>query len=59
MVSPLKLSSGWVLFHSDNSDQSITDAREYIKRMGLTGSECRIIRRDGAIMVIAKQEIEI
>ena len=49
---------GTVLFASDDSDQSIQEAREYIREKRLTGDDCRIIRKAGSVMVVAKRSPE-
>ena len=48
---------GWILYHSDDSEASLTEAREYISTNRLTAEDCRLIRKDNAIMVIAKRRI--
>ena len=49
---------GTILYASDDSDQSIQEAREYIARTGLTEDDCRIIRKAGSVMVVAKRSPE-
>ncbi len=51
------VSQGWILYHSDDSDASLTEAREYISANRLTSDDVRLIRKDNAIMVIAKRRI--
>lgn len=53
----MTIQSGSVIYHSDDSEQSIKEAREYIKRMKLTGDDVRIIRKDDAVMVVTKRSI--
>ena len=53
----MAVSQGWILYHSDDSDASLTEAREYISTNRLTAEDCRLIRKDNAIMVIAKRRI--
>ena len=48
---------GWILYHSDDSEASLTEAREYISDHGLTAEDVRLIRKDNAIMVVAKRRI--
>jgi len=49
--------SGFILYASEESEESITQARDYIKRMGLTESDCRLIRVEGQIRVVSKREL--
>lgn len=51
------IQTGTVMYASDDSPESITEAREYIKRMGLTAEDVRLIRKDGQVLVIAKRRI--
>lgn len=51
------VSEGWILYHSDDSEASLTEAREYISDHGLTAEDVRLIRKDNAIMVVAKRRI--
>lgn len=53
----MPLDAGFVLYASTDCEESIADAREYIKRMGLTGDDVRLIKRDGQILVLTKREI--
>ena len=46
-----------VLFHSDDSDAGTQDARAYIARFGLTSDQVRLIKKAGAVMVIAKVDV--
>jgi len=46
-----------VLYASDDSATSITDAREYIRHHGLTQDDVRLIRKDGSVMVVAKRDV--
>lgn len=43
--------SGFILYAIDDSEQSITEARAYVKDMGLTKDQVSLIRKDGMIMV--------
>lgn len=45
------------LYASDDSDTSIAEAREYIKRHGLTQEDVRLIRKGGSVMVVAKRDV--
>ena len=51
------LEPGTVMYASDDSPESIAEAREYIKRMGLTADDVRLIRKGGQVLVIAKRRI--
>lgn len=42
------------MYASDDSEASITDAREYIRQNGLTAEQVKLIRKDGQILVVAK-----
>lgn len=53
----MAVSQGWILYHSDDSDASLTEAREYISDQGLTAEDVKLIRKDSAIMVVAKRRI--
>ena len=45
--------SGMVIFASDDCEDAVIDAREYIKRMKLTHDDVKLVKRDGQILVIA------
>lgn len=47
-----------VLFASDDTDASLTDAKEYIKSMGLTKLDVKLIKKQGQILVVAIRGIE-
>lgn len=47
------------LYHSDDSPESITEAREYIAKHGLTKEQCKLIRRGSEVMVISLRELKI
>ena len=53
----MPLEPGTVMYASDDSPESITEAREYIKRMGLTADDVRLIKKDGQVLAIAKRMI--
>lgn len=46
---------GTVLYASTDTPESITEARAYIAEQGLTQDDCRLIRVDGQIRVVAKK----
>lgn len=51
------LSEGTTLYHSDDSEQSIKEAREYCKNNGYGKEDVKIIKKDGFVMVITRREI--
>ena len=53
----MTIKPGTVLYASDDSQASITDAREYIRHHSLTQDDVRLIRKDWSVMVVAKREI--
>ena len=42
-----------VIFASDDSEEALTDARTYLARWEYTRDDCKLIKRDGQILVIA------
>lgn len=52
----MQLEVGYVLFAA--TWEAIDEARDYIKRMGLTADDVRIVRSDDGINVKTKREIE-
>jgi len=53
----VQLEPGTVMYASAAIPESITDAREYIKRMGLTADDVRLIKKDGQVLVVTKRRI--
>lgn len=51
----MQFDAGAVLYASDDSEASITQAREYILREGLTADDVRLIKKEGMVLVIAKR----
>jgi len=49
--------SGFVLYACGDHPDSVTQARDYIKRMGLTESDCRLIRVEGQVRVLSKRRL--
>ena len=45
----------WVLYASDDSPESVKEAREYIKAQGFTADDVRLIKVDGQVRVVAKR----
>lgn len=50
--------SGTVMYASDTTEASLTDAKEYISRMGLTKLDVKLIKKQGQILVVAIRGIE-
>lgn len=48
---------GHILYASDDSEASVTEAREYIREQGLTAEDVRLIRKEGQILVVAQRRI--
>ena len=46
-----------VIYCSDDSPTSITEARDYIRQHSLTQEDVRLIRKDGSVMVVAKRGV--
>ena len=53
----MPLEPGTVMYASDDSPESIAEAREYIKRMGLTADDVRLIRKNEQVLVVTKRRI--
>ena len=49
--------SGAVMYASKDCPESLTEAREYIARFGLTSDQVRLIRVDGQIRVVTKEDV--
>ena len=47
-----------VLYASTDTPEAITEARAYIAEQGLTQDDCRLIRVDGQIRVVAKKCVD-
>lgn len=43
------------MYHSDDSDLSVSEAREYCKLNGYGKEDVKIVKKDGFVMVIAKR----
>ena len=50
--------SGTVMYASDDTDESLTDAKQYISRMGLTKLDVKLIKKQGQILVVAIKGID-
>jgi len=48
-----------VLYASDDSPDAVAEARAYAKRHGLTGDDCKIIKRDKQCLVISKRDLKL
>lgn len=49
--------AGFTLYACGDHPDSITQAKDYIRRMCLTGLDCRLIRVEGQIRVVSKREL--
>lgn len=49
------ITAGHILYASADHPDSVTEAREYIARMGLTADDVRLIRKSGNVLVVAKR----
>jgi len=49
--------SGFTLYACGDHPDSITQAKDYIRRMSLTESDCKLIRVDAQIRVVSKREL--
>ena len=47
-----------VIFASDDSEEALADARTYLARWEYTRDDCKLIKRDGQILIIAERDIE-
>ena len=45
------------LYASDESAASVTEARDYIKRMELTKEDVKLVQREGQTLIISKREL--
>jgi hypothetical protein len=52
MGGNVKWVSGMTLYASDDSADSITEAREYVKANGYTAEQVKIVKKEGQVMVI-------
>lgn len=50
MISP-----GFILYASNDSPESVQEAREYIKSHGMTADDVRLIKTEGQVRVVAKR----
>jgi hypothetical protein len=53
------LPANTVLYASDDSAEAIAEAREYARRYGLTADDCKIVKKDGQCLVIAKRALKL
>ena len=49
---------GTVIYASDDSPESVEDARGYIRSHGYTRDDVRLVKRDGQVLVIAERELK-
>jgi len=45
------------LFASDDSDDALADARAWLALWGYTRDDCKLVKCDGQILVIAERDI--
>ena len=50
------ITASTIVFASDDSPEAIADARDYIKRMGFTRDDCKLVQRDGQTLVILERD---
>ena len=53
----MTLPPGFVMYASKDCPESLIEAREYIARFMLTSDQVRLIRVDGQIRVVAKEDV--
>jgi len=53
------MKAGTVLYAGDDSPESVTEAREYIRTHSLTRDDVKLVKRDGQVLVIAEREVRI
>ena len=46
-----------IIFASDDSEQSVNEARAYIKEQRLDGDDVKLIKREGQVLVVSKREL--
>lgn len=51
------VSKDTVLFWSNDSPESIQDAKQYIHAHKLTRDDVRLIKKEGEVMVISKRDL--
>ncbi len=54
MDGNVRWGSGMVLYASDDSAESVTEAREYVKAHGYTAEQVKIVKRGGQVLVVWK-----
>ena len=52
------MTPGTIVFWVSDGDDAIDLCKEYCRDHGLTPSEARIVKRDGAVMVILKERVD-
>ena len=53
------MKAGFVLYASDDSEEAIAEAREYVRSRGLTRDDVRMVKREGQVLVIAEREVTV
>ena len=46
-----------IIFASDDSEQSVNEARAYIKEQRLDGDDVKLIKRECQVLVVSKREL--
>jgi hypothetical protein len=54
-----KFPAKFCLFAGDACQEHIDEAKNYVKRMGLTSEDVKIICNDENVLIITKREVEI
>lgn len=50
------MKAGTVVYASDESDESVSDARAFIRDHGYTRDDVRLVKRDGQVLVIMERD---
>lgn len=50
MITP-----GFILYASNDSPESVQEARDYIKAQGFTADDVRLIKTEGQVRAVAKR----
>ena len=53
------MKAGTVLYAGDDSPESVTEAREYIRTHSLTRDDVKLVKREGQVLVIAEREVRL
>lgn len=55
----MKVKPNTTLYASDDTDLSITEAKDYIRRFALTSELVKLVRVNEQVLVVAKKEFEL